>query len=212
MDVQGYLRAIRRRLSVVIACTLVGGLLGLVQVLRTPISYSSTVTLYVSAAKANSAGDLNEGAAYVQNQMASYQELVSSPVVLEPVIDTLHLDADAASVAANVNATAAAETAILEIVVSQPTADEAMALATAVGNQTAKTLAEVTPRTDQNEPTVHARVVSPASAAQAPGALPRVVPVALGLAAGLVLGCLAALLMHALSPAPVMARKAQLED
>ncbi len=188
MELRDYLVLLRKRwVTIVVAGALGLALAGAYSLLTTP-TYSARSQVYVSVQGSDSTTDLLQGSNFTVRQVKSYIELVTSPRVLDPVIEELGLADDAGSLAQRVRADSPLDTALINVTAT----DESPQLAAEIANATARSLAAVvgeleTPVGGGDSPvqisTVRAASV-PTSAAS-----PNVrLNLALGLVVGLVLG------------------------
>ncbi len=101
MELKDYLLLLRRRwVTVAVAAALGLVLAGAYSLLSTP-TYSARSQVYVSVQGSDSTTDLLQGSNFTVRQVKSYIELVTSPRVLDPVVDELGLADDAASLPPN---------------------------------------------------------------------------------------------------------------
>ena len=56
----------------------------------TPV-YTASTAVFLTVKSGDTAADLNQGPSYAENQVRSYAQVVTAPVVLQPVIDKLGL-------------------------------------------------------------------------------------------------------------------------
>ena len=77
--------------AIVLATVLVGAAVFGLTALQTRL-YTATASKYVSLALGDSPTSLAQGSTYVQDQLSSYGQLATSPLVLNPVIDELGLN------------------------------------------------------------------------------------------------------------------------
>jgi capsular exopolysaccharide synthesis family protein len=122
VELRDYVRILRKNWLLIVVMTLlgVGGGAG-ASVLTTP-QYESTTRLYVAiqTSESTTAGDLAQGSSSAQQKVRSYVEIVSSPRVLNPVIDELGLEITAAQLASRITATSPLNTVIIEITTTDP--------------------------------------------------------------------------------------------
>lgn len=85
MDLLDILKAVRRSLLLVIACSLLGVALALTWVLTRPPMYSATAQVLISPELTTSGTDPSSQASFVQSRIASYLHLGTTPYVLESV-------------------------------------------------------------------------------------------------------------------------------
>lgn len=136
--------------------------MGVVSARSTPV-YRSTATLYVALAAGGSAGDLNQGSSYTQNQMTSFARLAVLPVTLEPVVRDLDLDTSARQLAKTVAATSPKDSSLLDIAVTGTSPEQTALVANAVAAQLGQVVEALAPKGEAGS-TITATVVSEAVA------------------------------------------------
>ena len=198
MDLHDNLDILRRRWATVLAATLVMIAVAVAVNLATTPQFSSTTRLFFAVDTSESVTDLAQGSTFAEKQMTSYAEVVTSPLVLDPVIDKLDVPLDSTQLAEMVTVTIPPETVILDISVTTTDAREAARFANAIGREVAGVAASLAPEGADGSTTVRATTIAPAVASESPSS-PRVLRnLALGLALGLLLGLGIAFLRHAL--------------
>lgn len=170
-------------LSVVIA----GGLAAVVSYRATP-SFTAKSSVFVSIPTGNTPGELSQGSTYAQNLMQSFADLATRPVVLNPVIEDLDLDATPASLARQIDARVTDETVILEIWANDTSPKRAAAIANSVVKELGTAVSEVSPKRDDGEPTIEMTALGNATAPEYPSSPNKRRNIAAGLLAGLLLG------------------------
>jgi capsular exopolysaccharide synthesis family protein len=198
VELQDYLRAVRTSWRLIAATVLV------VMAVAAGLSYSATpayratTQLFVSVRASDSTADLLQGSSFSQRQVKSYAAMVSTPVVLQPVVDELGLDRTAAELAHEVTATSPADTVLIDIAVTDPDPELAAATAAATAASFAVVVADLESPADGSGSPVKVSVVRPAAAPTTPTTPDHRLDLALGLLAGIVLGFGLALLRRAL--------------
>lgn len=199
MDLRDYFRVLRRGWWVLATSALLGvGAAVAVSVVQTPI-YSATAKVFVSTTSAGTVSDLVQGNAFSVQRVRTYSDLVATPLVLSPVIKQLDLDMTPELLATKIVASAPLDTSIIVITVN----DEDAIRAAAIANSASDNLASVVE--DIETPAVK-DAISPVKLTRAQEATVPAIPtspkvplyVALGAAAGLILGILIALLRETL--------------
>ena len=194
MSLHSFLTALRRRARLVIAIlaiSVVGaGVLSLLSTAR----YEAEATLYFSVRSAQGVDDLSNGASFTREQMASFASLAVTPAVLEQVADQLDYPGGARALRETVAATAANDTVLLTVTVTDIDARRASAVANAVAERTITVVRDVSP-TDPlgGAGALKVSVVTPASVPSSPSSPNTVLNLAAGVVLGLTLGVLAAL-------------------
>jgi len=150
----------RRVLILVIAGTSV--LIALVlSTISTP-AYRSTASLFVSLPYGNTPAELSQGSSYTQNQMLSYAQLATMPVVLAPVIDKLELDTTPKELAERVSARSSDESTIMQIQASSSSPILAADIANAIAAQLGVAARDLSPKNADKQPTVDITAVGEA--------------------------------------------------
>jgi capsular polysaccharide biosynthesis protein len=133
MELRRYFTLIRRRLGLVIAAVIVGAIGGFVSTSRTPV-YTATATIYV--------GSLNLGTNQAQlyaeaglNQVvATFAQMIPSPVIAQKALDKTHLQGLAGAVAASTTANVVTGTNLINVSVSDSNSRNAIRLANGVSS------------------------------------------------------------------------------
>ncbi|WP_236006669.1 YveK family protein [Clavibacter zhangzhiyongii] len=188
MELREYVRILRRSWVLILLVLLLGvGAAAGYSLVQTP-EYRASAKVFVSTQSAGTVQDLSQGSSFTQQAVKSYADVVSTPLVLEPVIARLGLDATADSLAPRVTATAAVDTVIIEIAVQDEQAESAAAIANAVAGSFTDVVAELTPVDSNGQPQVKITTLKEARIPGAPVS-PRVpLNLALGGLVGLALG------------------------
>ncbi|WP_172895755.1 polysaccharide biosynthesis tyrosine autokinase [Brachybacterium vulturis] len=186
MEIQQYLAVLRKRwLSALLTALLILLAAALVTLLQTP-RYEATNRLFIQTLTESSIAELNGGVDFASQQITTYADLATSPMVLDPVIEELALDKTSRELAEDINTSIPPDTLILEITVTSTTPD----LAADIANSTAASLRAVVAElsTTTSGSTVKLTVVSTADAPSAPASpsVPR--NIALGLLLGIMAG------------------------
>ena len=135
MQLQDYLRTLRRRWRTVALTVLVFVLLGAAMIARSSPTYSASAELFVAPGSAPGTAEALEGSKFYEDRVKTYALIVDSSVVLEPVIEALGLDMSPSSLTVQVSATAPIETVLLRITVTDESPEQAAAIANAVAAQ-----------------------------------------------------------------------------
>ncbi|MFI5060636.1 MAG: polysaccharide biosynthesis tyrosine autokinase [Actinomycetales bacterium] len=190
MNQHQYAAAFKRYWYVVVIATIVGALggLGLSQI-ATPV-YTATASLYFSLNFGSSANDLNQGSTYTQNQMLSFAQLSTSPLVLNPVIDDLNLSITPKDLSDAIGVSTPQNTVILQLSVSNTDPAQAAKIANAVAASLSDKVGQIAPKSVTGADTVSVRVIQPATAPVDPSSPNTRLNLVAGLVLGLLLGSL----------------------
>jgi non-specific protein-tyrosine kinase len=193
VDLSELLPVLRRRwttvaATLVVVLVLAGGL-----IVATPVSYRTAAQLYVATVSPDDATALAQSNSFALARVQSYVDLVSAPEVTVPVIQTLDLPFTPAELAGRIRASAPLGKVLLDVTVTDGSAERAAAIA----NEVAKRFAEYIERLESKDRAaapIRLTVIHPAEVPAAPVA-PRVMPIfflacLLGLLGGAVLAVL----------------------
>ncbi len=184
--------AVRRRWRWIAAGVVTGVLAGLLWSLTSPTTYRAEGSVFFSLEYGNSATDLVQGSTYAQDQVASFARLAVTPAVLQPVIERLELDPRLAALAGRVQAEAPLNTVMVEVAVSDSSAEGSARIANAVIDSLSQVVEDLAPKNADGAPTVRATTVAPAEVPAEPAGPDHVLALGIGLLLGLVGGGAAA--------------------
>lgn len=198
MDLTDYLRTLRKRWRLVALATLLGVAAAAgASSIMTPL-YQAETKLFVSAQGGDDASALLQGSSFTQQRVKSYADVVTSPVVLDPVIEELRLATTPAELAQRIRATAPLDTVLIDVAVEDSSAASAARIANAVALRFIDTVAELEQPEDGKPSPVRVSVIRTADVPQEPVS-PRVaLNVALGLFLGVAAGVTLAVLREML--------------
>ncbi|WP_375430337.1 polysaccharide biosynthesis tyrosine autokinase [uncultured Friedmanniella sp.] len=108
--------------------------------------YTATASEYFTVSVGQSAAELAQGSNYVQDQMASFGQLATSPSVLNPVIDDLGLQTTVKQLARTVTVSTPRNTVVMQINATDPDPARAAAIANGVGSQLSNAVDSVGPK------------------------------------------------------------------
>ncbi|MGF9648061.1 polysaccharide biosynthesis tyrosine autokinase [Pseudarthrobacter oxydans] len=198
MDLSDYLRLVRRSWKWIVAFVLLGVLGGgLASVLVKP-TYVAETQLFVAIQNSGSITELQQGNTFSQARVQSYVKTVTTPVVLQPAIDTVGLETTADALSERVKASTELNTVLINISVSDASPVQAAAIAQAVADSLISAIDNLEkPKTGGSSP-VSLSVVRPAVPPSSPSAPNTRLNLILGLLVGLGLGTGVAVLKTAL--------------
>jgi succinoglycan biosynthesis transport protein ExoP len=193
-----YLAVVRKRWLIIALTGLLGvGLAGVASFTATP-TYQTTASVYFSLPFGTSANDLYQGSNYTQNQVLSFAELATMPVVLQPVIDDLKLGVTPKKLAASVSASATPDTVILRITASNPSAKRSAQIADAVADELGVAVRKLSPKDAKGKSTVDVATVGRAAVPLNPSTPRKKRNLGAGLVGGVFLGAALAVLLELL--------------
>ncbi|MEU5254014.1 Wzz/FepE/Etk N-terminal domain-containing protein [Streptomyces longwoodensis] len=194
MDAHDYATALRRRWRSVLACVLLGVAGALLVTALMPRTYTATSQLFVSTGDTRS-DTAYQGGLFTEERVKSYTRVVTSPAVLNGVIDTLRLDTTPGRLAGHISAQAPLDTTLVDISVTDPSAARAQAVADATALQLTRYITTI--EGARGNPLVKASVVKGSEPPTTPSSPRPEVNLAIGLFAGVVVGVGGAVLRHA---------------
>lgn len=188
MELSDYIRILRKNWLVIVVLTLVGlGGAAAYSLTRTPI-YESSSTVFVSTQTGGTAAELQQGSNFTQARINTYVGLVSTPVVLNPVIAELDLGITAAQLSESVKASAALNSTLITVAVSDPDPVQAADIANAIAASLSSAVPRLEPEAAGGTSPVRLSRVSDAQPALKPSSPNVPLNLALGTLVGLALG------------------------
>lgn len=194
MGMGAMIGAVRKRwLSLALVTLGVIALANLFTVL-TPKTYTATSQVFVSVRDGSSTvSDLVSGSTFAQSQVQSYVNVVTAPVVLQPVIEALDLDTTADALAQRVQVEVPDGTVLMDISVSDTDAARAAAVNDQVVDEFVQRVTALESPSSSRESPVKISVLKPATAPESPASPNAMRNLLVGAALGLILGLAVAL-------------------
>jgi capsular polysaccharide biosynthesis protein len=200
MNVVAVVGIMRRAWISIVCATLAGAALGLVVSLTATPVYTATSQAFVSVSSSNdTATDLMQGSSFTVRQVKTYTELVTSPIVLEPVIDELGLSETAAMLGNRVTAQSPIDTVLINITVADRSPELAASIADAIADSLATVVRELETPLDGGQSPVQLSTVRAATVPESPTSPNLTLNVVLGLLIGIAIGVGAAVLRELLN-------------
>lgn len=188
VELRDYIRVLRKGWILIVTLTLIGVAIGAAySITRTP-EYQATSKVFVSVQSGSTVSDLNQGGNFLQNQVKSYADAITTPVVLQPVIASLGLDTDPESLAKRITASAPLDTVIVEITATDANPRQAAEIANAVASSFQNTVSNLVQSTAEGVTPVKVTLLQQALIPGAPFSPNVPLNIVLGGAIGLVLG------------------------
>ena len=196
MDLRDLLSVLRARWFVIVAATLIGGLLALgMSLLATP-TYQSKIQFYVTVSGGDSAAAAYQGSLGAQQRVQSYAALVKSTEITQQVVDAAKADLTAGEVASKTAATADAKTVLLNVAVTDSDPQRALQLAQGFGDVLPAAINQLETPDGGGPALAKLTVVNPPALPTSPVAPKTEQNVAIGLVLGLLVGIGIALLVN----------------
>ena len=143
LDLKDVLHAVRSGWWLLVSGVLVGLVVaGVLRWTATPL-YSSSTQLFVSVAGTTDTSTAYQGNLFSQQRVTSYAELLTGEQLAGEVVDDLDLQLSPAAVARKVSARALPDTVILEVTVTDTSAERAQDIATSLARQFTERVAEL---------------------------------------------------------------------
>jgi len=188
MELSDYVRMLRKSWLTVIGLTATGlAVMAGYTATRTPI-YESSSTIFVSTQAGSTAAELQQGSTFTQARINTYVGLVTTPIVLEPVISSLGVETTAERLAKDVKASAALNSTLITITVSDANASTAAELANAIASSLSSVVPQLEPEANDGSSPVRLSRVSEAQPALTPSSPAVAINLALGAILGMAIG------------------------
>lgn len=194
MELRDYLRVLRRNWVMIVSLAMVGLLGGAAASLLIKPTYTAHTQLFVAIQSSGSVQELQQGNTFSQARVQSYAKTVETPVVLQPVIDSLGLAIPPEELATRVKATSDLNTVLITISVEDQSPVQAAAIAQGVSDSLIEAVDALEKSDKSTSSPVKLSIVTPAVAPREASAPNTRVNLAVGLLAGVFLGALATLI------------------
>ncbi|QNE15579.1 polysaccharide biosynthesis tyrosine autokinase [Pseudarthrobacter sp. NBSH8] len=188
MDLHDYLRVLRRNWALILAITLASLLTGGAASVLVKPTYTAETQLFVAIQGSGSITEMQQGNTFSQARVQSYVKTVTTPVVLQPVIDDLGLTDSADELANRVKASADLNTVLISIAVADESPVQAAAAAQAIASSLVRAVDSLEKPKNGGTSPVSLSIITPAKAPVSPSSpntrLNLFLSVLIGLAAG----------------------------
>ena len=194
VELKDYIRVIRKRWQIIVAVMLVVVAGAALATALSPNVYQAQTQLFVSTSGGTDSSALLSGSNFTQQRVLSYANVITTPKVLDPVIEALQLKTTAAKLGDQITATVPLDTVVIAVDVTNADPRVAAQIADAVGKQFTKTVADLESVTTGQSSPVKVSIVSVPTVPTAPISPTPTRNLALGVVLGLLLGLGLALL------------------
>ncbi|BDX33869.1 chromosome partitioning protein [Mycobacterium antarcticum] len=198
MEIKEYLRIFSRYWWVIVILAVVGGAIGWATWQFGTREYQSTATLFVATQNGTTVTEAYQNNLFSTDRANSYANLATSEQVAARAVDQLKGTITPGELKSKITAVAAPKTVLLSVSVTDPDPALAQTYAGAVTDQLVGLVSELETSRRGGTPAAGAVVVDEANYPSEPVGMSMPIKVALGAAAGLLLGILAAILIGAL--------------
>lgn len=179
MDLPAMVATARRHVLLVVVSTVLGLAAGGAYTGLSAPQYRSSGTVMFSLDRGSSVSELAEGTTFAQELAPSYARVVTMPIVLDPVVQRLHLPYTASQLAGHITVELDQGSLIMQVEVTDSSADRATEIAKAVADQIIQTVPTLS---------VQAAGQAQVSVTTIPGSVAAATPSSHGPATGLGLG------------------------
>lgn len=194
-----YLRLARDRWLTLVFTTLFFCTAALTYSLLAQPVYESRTQLFVSAmTQGQDTAQLSQGENFMQQRVKSYAKLVTSPRVLQPVIERLALRTTATELAQRIAATTTTDTVLIDVIVHDVDPERASDVSNAIASQFPQLVNQLETPIGQNTSPVRVSITLAATPATAPIWPHLQLNIALGMFIGLLCGLGIALIQDTL--------------
>jgi len=194
VELKDYIHVIRKRWLIIVAVMLVVVAGAALATALSPKIYEADTKLFVSTSGSSDSNALLSGSNFTQQRVKSYADVITTPSVLDPVIETLQLKTTPAKLGGEITATVPLDTVLIEVAVTNTDPRLAAEIADAVGKQFTQTVAALENTTSGKSSPVKVTIVSTPTVPTTPISPKPTRNLALGVVLGLLLGLGLALL------------------
>lgn len=193
MELMDYLRIIKRNWYLILTSTILGILASGVISISLPPTYMASTKLFVAIQSSGSVSELQQGNTFTESRVQSYVKTVSTPIVLQPVIEELDLSISPTALAKKVEATTEPNTVLISIKVSDESPAQSAAIASSVAESLVSAVDRLETPSDGNASPIRLSIVEPATAPAMPTSPNKKMNLLVGTVLGLGLGLLIAM-------------------
>jgi capsular exopolysaccharide synthesis family protein len=190
VDLRAFFHLLRDHWKLIVLVTVLAAGGSAVLTARTTPLYSSGVTFFVAAQTktANDPAGAYEGSLLSQQEVQSYADLLTGPLLARYVLGELGLPMSPAELSAEISSRPIPQTVLVTATVTDPSARRAQLIADAVGREFVKVVAVLERPPGGGPPTIHVTVVAPAELSTSPVSPKPAKNIGVALGLGLLLG------------------------
>ncbi|BDZ42738.1 chromosome partitioning protein [Paraoerskovia sediminicola] len=188
MRIGEYISMVRAHWIALTVFCLVGGAAAIALVSATTPLYTARVEVVVVTSSGDTANELVQSYDFSQKQVRTFSALVTRPIVLDPVISELDLEASPEDLAKQISVSSPLNTSLISIDVEDPSAEEAADVANATAQNLALVVGDLVPDLESGDSSVTLETVRPAVVPEVPSSPKTLLWIALGLVGGAVAG------------------------
>lgn len=188
MELGEYVQILRRYWVSISICVLTGIILGAVACLTATPTYTAKTQLFVAIQGSGTVSELQQGNTFTQARVQSYVRTVTTPAVLQPVVESLGLDETPGNLSKRVSASSDAATVLISISVSDASPVQAAAIAASVADSLIVAVDKLERPSEGEDSPVRLSIITPATAPVSPSSPNMPLYVGLGLLVGITVG------------------------
>jgi len=188
MSLREYLNVVRKRWVAILLILLASLSVGTAATLLSPKLYASTTRVFVSTQTPDTASDLLTGNNFTQQRVKSYADIVTSPLVLDPVVAQRQLGVTYEQLSSRISTNVPLNTVIIEITVLDPSPHQAANIADAVSRSLAETVDSLETSANHTQSLVKVSIIQPGDVNLTPDSPKPVLNLGLSFLIGLILG------------------------
>ncbi len=197
MNLQDYLRILRKRWKIIPIVTLVVVAVAAAVTVLMPKTYESKVQFFVSTVDTSDNSQLAQGSTFLQQRVKSYSQLLKAPVVLQAVVKDQDLNTTPGKLADQVDAVIPPDSVLINTTVKGHSPHRAHDIAAAISKRFPKAVSELEQVSSKKSP-VKVTVTQPPTLETTPISPRPIRNLGLSVILGLLLGLGAAGLRHVL--------------
>jgi len=183
--------AVARRWWILAISVVVGILAGVLATSLATPEYTASARLFVSATGGSSSTEAESGAKFSEERTESYVRMITTEQITQRVVDQLALPMSASELSSEVTAAIVPRTVLFDVTVTDPSPDQAAAIANALADQFVVYAGALETPVGQNFPRVTISVFNRAKAPSAPSSPDPDTNMFYGVAGGIALGLVA---------------------
>ena len=188
MESREVLTVLRKRLLSILLVTALSVAVAMTATLLVTPTYQARSQVFVSVSNGGSTADLVQGSSYSQSQVKSYIDLITTPLVLAPVIKDLGLPTTPDQLAGSVSADSPLDTVLINVTVTDVSPQVASDVANAIADSLGTQVTELEKPASGQPSAVQISTVRKATVPTTPATPKTKTNLALGLVLGILLG------------------------
>lgn len=194
MELRQIWHALRRRWRAIISVCLLVVAVAALFTLLSPNKYVASSQIFVSVRDGSSTSDLVSGNTYAQSQVQSYVDVISSPLVLQPVITAQKLPKTPDELKDDITVSVPDRTVLMNVSVTNTDPETAALIANGINKEFVAQVGKLETNNSRGGSPVKVTILKSATVPDSPVSPEPIKNIAVGLILGLVLGMAVAVL------------------